>query len=257
MKKLPAGRTLDAGIDVLARAAEKAAARGVAKGAGFVLQRPLKAKALTGGQVLIAVADATSVALKVVAVAAKSGAGPLEDLARRVAEIDFLAGEIAPQPRPTIDPPALTEEEESILRRGGLHPGPLRQDERRFLYRGTVEYADLLRDSYSVEQAARVLGVNGSRIRQRLIGTPRTLYGLKLGKAWRIPRFQFQARHLVPGIEAVLARLPSNLHPVAVYRWFTSPNQDLTVADERRVSPLDWLRSGNPPEAVADLAAAL
>ena len=255
MKKISAGHTLNAGIDVLARAAEKAAARGGAKGAGFVLRQPLKA--LTRGEVLIAVADATSVALKVVDVATTGAPEPLEGLARRIAEIDFLAGEIAPQPRPTIDPPPLTEGEESILRRGGLQPDPLGPDERRLLYRGTVEYADLLRDCYSVEQAARVLGVNGSRIRQRLTGTPRTLYGVKFGKAWRIPRFQFQKRHLVPGIEAVLARLARNLHPVAVYRWFTSPNQDLTVADERSISPLEWLRSGNPPEAVADLAAAL
>jgi hypothetical protein len=256
VKKVAAGHALNAGIDVLARAAENAAARGVAKGGGFVLQQPLKA--LTRGEVLIAVADATSVALKVVDVTGKGVTEPLEDLARRIAEIDFLAGEMAPpQPRPALDPPPLTAEEESILGRGGLQPDRLRPDERRLLYRGTVEYADLLRDSYSVEQAARVLGVNGSRIRQRLTGTQRTLYGVKFAKAWRIPRFQFQKRHLVPGIEAVLARLPGNLHPVAVHRWFTSPNQDLTVADGRPVSPLEWLRSGNPPAPVADLAAAL
>src|SRR5439155_19546177 len=120
----------------------------------------------------------------------------------------------------------------------------------------TAEYADLLRDSYSAEQAARILSVNPSRIRQRLTATPRTLYGIKHGKSWRIPRFQFRQRRLVPGIEMVVSRLAENLHPVAVHRWFTCPNQDLTVA-ERPVSPLQWLQSGNPPRAVADLAAEL
>jgi excisionase family DNA binding protein len=159
--------------------------------------------------------------------------------------------------QPTVGSSALTREEEAVLRSGGLRPDTLGADERYLLYRATAEYADLLRDSYTVEQAARQLGVNGGRVRQRLARRPRSLYGIRVGRTWRIPRFQFEKRRLVPGIEVVLPRLAKDLHPVAVYRWFTLPNQDLTVADDHAVSPLEWLRSGNPPQAVAELAAEL
>jgi hypothetical protein len=255
VKKLPAGHGVISGLDVLARAAEKVSARGITKSAVFVLTEP--PQALTQGEVLIAVADTKGVALKLVEVTAARTTEPLEELARRIAEIDLVAAELGPLTHPTASPPALTKEEESVLRSGGLQPDPLVADERHLVYRATAEYADLLRDCYSVEQAARLLSVNGSRIRQRLTSTPRTLYGIKVGKSWRIPRFQFQKRRLVPDIEAVVSRLAENLHPVAVSRWFTSPNSDLTVADERPVSPLEWLQSGNPPQAVADLAAEL
>jgi hypothetical protein len=223
-----------------------------------------RSEALARDELLIAVADATGVALKLVRIpagtprAAPPAIPPLEELARRLAEIDLVAGEIAlVSGRAPAAPPPLTEYEERLLREGGLAVSPLAANERHALYRSTAEYAKLLNDSFTVQDVARLFDVNTSRIRQRLIGMPRTLYGIKLGKAWRIPRFQFQGRRLVPGIETVLRRLPANLHPVAAYRWFTSPNPDLTSGDETPVSPLDWLRSGNVPDTVAQLAADL
>jgi hypothetical protein len=216
--------------------------------------------ALANDDVLIAVADATSVALKLVKVPARRGAAahgpttPLEVVARRIAEINVVATEIATTAdRATASPP-LTKQEKRLLRGAALDPRPLGVKETPALHRATAEYAKLVNDSYTVGQAADLLGVNPSRVRQRLIGEPRTLSGIKFGKGWRIPRFQFRGRGLVPGIEAVLRRMPANLHPVAVHRWFTSPNPDLTSADQTRMSPLNWLRIGNAPSAVADLA---
>ncbi len=106
-------------------------------------------------------------------------------------------------------------------------------------------------------EVARLLGVDDSRVRQRL--TKRSLYGIKLPDGWRLPAFQFDPARpgrLVPGIGRVLPRLDPALHPVAVYRWFTLPNVDL-VLDDTPVSPLDWLRSGGDPTEVAALAADL
>lgn len=254
MKKTAVEHALASSLKVLAGAAGETAPVG-AKGGVFVLTEP--PAALAKGQVLIAVADAHGVALKLVDVPAKQTSESLEELARRIAEIDLVAAELHSPAHTTASAPALTKEEEAVARSGGLRPDALGTDERHLLYRATAEYADLLRDSYSVEQAAHQLGVNGSRIRQRLTRRPRSLYGIRVGKAWRIPRFQFEKRRLVPGIDAVLSRLAEDLHPVAVYRWFTSPNQDLTVADDQAVSPLEWLRSGNPPQAVVELAAEL
>jgi len=258
LKRVSDKRLLTEGIDVLARAADKASARSTS----YVLTKP--PGVLAGDEMLIAVADATCVALRLVKIpvrpvaAGRAANAQLEEVARRVAEIDLVATEVArgagSAPAP---PPPLTDQEERVLRKGGLDPQPLAWNETHLLYQATAEYARLLKDSYTVEEVARLLGVNTSRIRQRLIGPARTLYGVKFGKAWRIPRFQFQGRRLVPGIEIMLRRLPANLHPVAVYRWFTSPNPDLTSADGTPISPLGWLRIGNPPEVVADLAADL
>jgi hypothetical protein len=253
MKNAPAKHMLNEGLAALARAAGKASVRG-AKAGLFLLHERLEA--LTEGAVLIAVADINGVAVRLVDTAVQHPIESLDDFARRVAEIDLVASQIAHEVRPTPSAPTLTPQEESVLRGGGLEPDTLEANERHLLYQATAEYADLLHDAYDVDQAARILRVNRSRIRQRLTGTPRTLYGVKHGKSWRIPRFQFLQRQLVPGIESVVSRLPENLHPVAVYRWFTSPNQDLTIV-ERLVSPLDWLKSGNPPQAVADLATEL
>lgn len=261
LKRRASHRPLTKGLDALARAAARTSARGTARGGSFLLSR--RPGALANDEVLIAVADATSIALKLVKIPARPVAAvptattQLEGLARRIAEIDLVATEIARTAGRATAAPPLTEQEERLLREAELDPRPLEVSETPVLYRATAEYAKLVNDSYTVGQAADLLGVNTSRIRQRLIGEPRTLYGIKFGRSWRIPRFQFQGRRLVPGLEAVLPRIPPNLHPVAVHRWLTSPNPDLTSADQAPMSPLDWLRIGNPPGVVADLASDL
>lgn len=120
-----------------------------------------------------------------------------------------------------------------------------------------AEYTALLATAWPAPAAARWLGVDASRVRQRL--ARRSLYGIKLADGWRLPAFQFDAPppgRLVPGIERVLPHLDPALHPVGVYRWFTQPNPDLVVVGEP-VSPLDWLRTGGDPVEAAALAADL
>ena len=108
-----------------------------------------------------------------------------------------------------------------------------------------------------MEEAAELLDVNASRIRQRLAAG--SLYGLKDGNAWRLPAFQFADKALVPGIDVVLRRLPAGISPLAVAQWLSLPNPDLCTRDdeERPLSPRQWLLEGNSPEAAADLAALL
>jgi hypothetical protein len=259
-----APRPLAAGVASLARAADSARKRGPARakaGTGFLLRKP--SSTLATDEVLIAVADASSVALQRVKVpgaggSARPSATRVADIARRIAEIDLIASELAATAlSPGSPPTALTDAEERMLRDSGLSPAPVGAKEALALHRTTAEYARLLHDSDTVERAARRLGVNASRIRQRLMSGRRTLLGIKVGKSWRIPTFQFQGRRLVPGIDRVVARLSPDLHPVAVYRWFTSPTPDLMHENDTPVSPLDWLRAGHPPETAAQLAANL
>jgi len=150
----------------------------------------------------------------------------------------------------------LTAPEEAVLSKGGVEPVS-EEDLRVVDAQIASAYQQLRAGSLSVEEAARRLGVNTSRIRQRL--AERSLYGLKDGSAWLLPAFQFGSGGLVPGVGVVVKRLPVDIGALAVARWFSSPNPDLTTRDddERALTPLEWLLGGNPPEAAAELAAAL
>jgi hypothetical protein len=150
----------------------------------------------------------------------------------------------------------LTEPEEAALAKGGVEPV---SDQEGLLIdaEAAAAYHRLRATSLGVEEAARRLGVNASRVRQRL--AERSLFGLKDGSTWLLPAFQFQAEGLVPGVDVVVRRLPSDIGPLAVARWFSNPNSDLCTRDdqERPLTPLRWLLGGNSPARAAELAAAL
>jgi hypothetical protein len=188
------------------------------------------------------------------AVLARAGIGlPLEAFERMVVE----AAEQMLTPAPAVDARrGLPPGEAAALVRLGLDVAPYRGGAEDPLTRTAVEYAALVASSLSVAEAARRLGVRDSRVRQRL--GERTLYGIKMRSGWRLPAFQFAGDGLVPGLDRVLPRLDSEMHPIEVWTWLTTPNTDVTIdPDERPVSPIDWLRSGRSPEAVAALAAEL
>ncbi len=162
----------------------------------------------------------------------------------------------------------LTAEEVEALSAGGfeLDGADLGDDDP--LVRTAAEYAAILKTSLTTAVAAARLGVAASRIRQRLTSRPPTLYGVRLQggaqggdrrSGWRIPEFQFEEDELLPGMAEVVVALDPELHPIAVYRWFTTPNTDLVAEEDdgRELSPRDWLRLGLPPSAVAELASSL
>jgi hypothetical protein len=156
----------------------------------------------------------------------------------------------------------LTAAEVAILEEGGfdLSPEPTVLDPAADpLARTAAELAALLKTSLSTLQAAERLGVDPSRIRQRLTAEPPTLYGIRRESGWVLPEFQFDGSTLLPGMGEIVANLDPELHPVAVHRWFTLPNVDLDAGDDVSgpLSPRDWLRLGFPPGAVVSLAADL
>jgi len=117
------------------------------------------------------------------------------------------------------------------------------------------EFNELCQASYSTQEAAAHLGVTEGRVRQMLTASPPSLLGLKRGRAWRLPRYQFSdSGGLVPGVQPVIESLPTELHPVAVWRWFVTPCSDLEGDDEKPLSPLNWLRTGRDPRVPAQLA---
>jgi hypothetical protein len=122
------------------------------------------------------------------------------------------------------------------------------------LERSRIELEILLRESTSLDKAAKSLGVSTGRLRQRL--SQRTLYGIKEGRAWRLPRFQFDRKGKpVRGIDKVLPHVRPEAHPLAIAKWFSTPHLDLVVGDdEEPVTPLAWLSSGRPAGDVAELS---
>jgi hypothetical protein len=153
----------------------------------------------------------------------------------------------------------LTAAEAETLERGGFSLDPQELDSEDPLAQTVAMYAALLKSSFSTVEAAQKLGVDPSRIRQRLTSFPPTLYGIRIGTSWYIPEFQFDGERLVRGVGEIVSRLDSELHPVAVFRWFTSPNADLSTdsLEGRSLSPRDWLRMGLPVEPVAEMASNL
>jgi len=116
-----------------------------------------------------------------------------------------------------------------------------------------ADHAVLAATALTVPELASRLGVDQSRVRQQL--ARHTLYGIEDGKAWRIPLFQLDdvGQALVPDLHRVAPHW-IGVHPVEVARWFTLPHVDLEDADERPISPRDWLLTGGDPGVVATLA---
>lgn len=112
-------------------------------------------------------------------------------------------------------------------------------------------FAALLSTGLNTRDAAKRLGVQDTRIRQML--TERTMYGFHINHRWKIPEFQFAANALVPNIGRVNVALDLDLHPVAVYQWYVTPEADLEMKGQS-LSPLAWLKAGYPVEPVLQSA---
>jgi hypothetical protein len=148
----------------------------------------------------------------------------------------------------------LTAGELEVLRDGGLDPEPRAGDDP--LNRTLVEQAALIHTSLPVSEMARRLGVDPSRIRQRL--GARSLYGIRTGEGWVLPLFQLDGNHVLPGLAEVLQALDPSLHPLEVEMFFITPDEMLIPTRiGRALSPRDWLRAGFAPDAVAELAGEL
>jgi hypothetical protein len=159
--------------------------------------------------------------------------------------------------RPLVDARAdLTADEAAFLTDAGVSLedfAPPELGARSPLVQTAADYAALLATALSVPELARRLGVDQSRVRQRI--ARHTLIAIKDGAAWRLPLFQLDdtGQQLVPGLATVAPRL-ANVHPVAVARWFTLPHPDLIDDDDNPVSPRAWLLGGGDPAEVAALA---
>jgi excisionase family DNA binding protein len=152
------------------------------------------------------------------------------------------------------DPSALTAHETAELRDIGLNPSVSTSKLDRASQATAAKMMAILVDSLTVEQAADVMRLHPSRLRQML--SDRTLYGIKDGGGWRVPTFQFAGGRQVRNIGPVLRAAPQNLHPVELLNWLTRPERALPI-EGNPASPIQWLELGGDVEPVAAIAAEL
>ena len=116
-----------------------------------------------------------------------------------------------------------------------------------------ARFSELVAQSLSTAQAADLLGVQTSRVRQRLNAEAPTLYGFKHGREWRLPRFQFRNDGLVHNFDKLAGDIPRDWTPLEVKTWCTTPNPDLAIGEETttRLTPLQWLESGGEPDVLS------
>ncbi len=164
--------------------------------------------------------------------------------------LDVLAVELSRAPR-TTGSSDLAQHERDILESAGIDLGGPAEFVRAEITTA-AQYAAMLHDALTVDQAAERLRVSAGRVRQRL--SDRTLYGIQSGgrRAWRLPVWQFTRDGAVPGIAAVLPSVPPQLHPVTVTEFMRATTTDLSVGGHA-VSPIQWLLSGHDPSVVAEL----
>ena len=146
--------------------------------------------------------------------------------------------------------PALSTEQDSVLRRAGSVVEAMPPIVERATTLTTLLYRRLVADSLTTSEAAEVLSVGASRIRQRV--TDRTLFTIRAQKGTRFPIFQFVEGGELPGWVVVAPHFPHDAHAVAVANFLHTPHVDLDVGGES-VSPYVWLAEGREPERVAEL----
>ena len=145
----------------------------------------------------------------------------------------------------------LTQQEADVLQSGGLELDSEIDYEPIAAY--AAQFEALLNSCLKVSEAAKKLGVSDSRVRQRLLGTPRELFGFHLANTWRLPAFQFTDEGLVPNIDKIISRLDPDIDLVSVENWFRLKHVDLEHHGES-VSPIQWLEMGLDWRLLADLA---
>lgn len=115
-------------------------------------------------------------------------------------------------------------------------------------------FFEILDASTTTAEAARLLDVDPSRIRQRI--RARTLYAFDANGEHRIPLVQFEDGAEVPGLAQIVPALPPDLTPVEFVRWFTLPSTELGDADAKHhPSPREWLLATGEVKPVLRLVA--
>ncbi|MCE3002898.1 MAG: hypothetical protein LW860_09400 [Xanthomonadaceae bacterium] len=151
---------------------------------------------------------------------------------------------------------ALTAGELDALRHVGLAPdADTARNADRARQDALHAWFEVYRSAHTTADAARLLGVHPSRIRQRL--KDRTLIALDDSGELRIPSLLFEAGGELPGLRRVLPAIAVDVRPLEILSWLATPTQDLQDDEGRPRSPRDFLLATGDADRVIALAEAL
>ena len=151
---------------------------------------------------------------------------------------------------------ALSDKEIAHLRGAGVE---LEDDEsspllRKALEKTALEYEQIIATSYSRPAAASLLGVSIDQIEQMV--SSKRIYSISRPEDKVFPGWQFQNDSLVFGISELIKQIPSNAHPVEIFRFFCTSKVDLEDTEDGEVvklSPIEWLNKGYPAKEIEPL----
>jgi hypothetical protein len=116
---------------------------------------------------------------------------------------------------------------------------------RRQVLGAVTAYALLVNTAHSTADVAGLLGVDPSRVRQRI--KERSLWAIKDRGDWVFPALQFETEPsragLISGLDKVFQAIPEGLHPLSVEGLLITPQEELRRHD-MPVTVLHWLRTG-------------
>ena len=167
-----------------------------------------------------------------------------------------LAAEILERAGGAEAPAPLSPDETDTLARFGIDTSDPMPAEALLRSRPAIQgmglHAELIASAVPIAEAAARLGVDPSRLRQRI--REGTLLALRRphGRGWLIPAFQLTPECELPHLAALLGAAQRHLSVLAAARAFTLPDDDLGG-----VSPRDWLISGGDPAPVERIVAGL
>ena len=147
----------------------------------------------------------------------------------------------------------LTEKEIEILKEGGFDSTQL-TEEQQISISAERKLKELINTGISVDEAASLLKVSRLEVEEYI--SERSLYAVSTDSGPILLEFQFSEEGLLPGITSVNRAFPEDIHPVAVNGFLSNPDPDLVIGD-KSVSPLDWLKNGENPEPVINVAKSL
>ena len=150
----------------------------------------------------------------------------------------------------------LTEQEHALLDAEGFtagHDAERPSDAVDPLLRGATHRAALISTALPPEDVALGLGRSVTRIYHML--REKQLYGVRDGRLWRLPRFQFVSEGerlaIVPGVPTLFPHLPRDLSVAAIANWFTVVAQPQLVSETGKpLPPRAWLLAGGAPQRV-------
>ena len=152
--------------------------------------------------------------------------------------------------RVSVDPRALSAHDRGVLAAVGVPAADL---DRQSAGRLVDQAARLLEENslaLPAAAAAERLGRSVTRIRGAIADG--SLYGVKVGRSWLVPRWQLDEANPLPHLRKVIAAIPEGTSAVTLERVMTQPSEELYV-DGKPVSPRNWLLAGNDPGAVVEI----